>query len=55
MRAHLGVDHFGMFAEGALALSEVIAADPERDADGSLSALLGQWRAMDAAVHRSVG
>lgn len=44
--ARLGVEQFGDVEQGIAKLNEVIAADPERDSDGSLSALLDQWRAI---------
>lgn len=48
LRARLDVDQFGRIDQGILALSQVIAAHPERDADGSISALLRQWQAVGA-------
>ena len=47
LKARLGVEQCGHLDQAIQALSEVIAAHPDRDADGSLSALIGEWRAIN--------
>ena len=47
--ARLGVEQFGDVEQGIAALSEVLQANPDRDEDGSLRALLDAWRAIGGA------
>jgi hypothetical protein len=45
--ARLGVELFGQVEEGVRVLSEVVAAEPDRDADGTLAGLIAQWSATE--------
>ena len=49
--ARLGVELFGQVEEGVRVLSEVVTAEPDRDADGALGHLIAEWRAMDGVSH----